>query len=293
MKQTYISKRFSAKSENLINLSNEIIEEYTKQGYDLTLRQLYYQLVSRDYIVNDQKQYARLSKVISDARLAGQIDWYAIVDRTRNLRKNSHWSSPKSILDAVASQYRIDKWQNQKYRVECWIEKDALIGVISGICDRLDIPYFACRGYNSQSEMWRAGQRFEYYIADNQIPVILHLGDHDPSGMDMSRDIEDRINIFVNQRKLEFKRLALNYNQVKQYSPPPNPTKLSDSRSSGYIEEFGESSWELDALSPKVISDLIEENVLDYRDENLWMTMIEKEENERSTLQGLDQYLKG
>lgn len=293
MKQTYISKRFSAKSENLINLSNEIIEEYTKQGYDLTLRQLYYQLVSRDYIVNDQKQYARLSKVISDARLAGQIDWYAIVDRTRNLRKNSHWSSPKSILDAVASQYRIDKWQNQKYRVECWIEKDALIGVISGICDRLDIPYFACRGYNSQSEMWRAGQRFEYYIADNQIPVILHLGDHDPSGMDMSRDIEERVNMFVNQQEFRFKRLALNYNQVKQYSPPPNPTKLSDSRSSGYIEEFGESSWELDALSPKVISDLIEENVLDYRDENLWMTMIEKEENERSTLQGLDQYLKG
>lgn len=287
MKQTYISKRFSARSENLINLSNEIIEEYAKQGYDLTLRQLYYQLVSRDYIVNDQKQYARLSKVISDARLAGQIDWYAIVDRTRNLRKNSHWSSPKSILDAVASQYRIDKWQNQKYRVECWIEKDALIGVISGICNRLDVPYFACRGYNSQSEMWRAGQRFEYYIADNQIPVILHLGDHDPSGMDMSRDIEERVNMFVNQQEFRFKRLALNYNQVKQYSPPPNPTKLSDSRSSGYIEEFGESSWELDALSPKVISDLIEENVLDYRDGNLWMTMIEKEENERSILQGL------
>lgn len=293
MKTAYIEKRFSSKSESFISLSNEIILEYQEQGFDLTLRQLYYQLVSRDYIANEQRQYTRLSKVISDARLTGQVDWHAIVDRTRNLRKNSHWSSPKSILDAVASQYRIDKWQNQKYRVECWIEKDALIGVISSICERLDVPYFACRGYNSQSEMWRAGQRFEDYIADNQIPVILHLGDHDPSGMDMSRDIEDRIDMFVSQQEFEFKRLALNYDQVKQYSSPPNPTKLSDSRSSGYIEEFGESSWELDALSPSVISDLIEENVLNYRDEDLWVTMLEKEEDERSTLQGLDRYLKG
>ncbi len=138
----YVEHRFGAKALLTIKKANEILEEYTKQGFDLTLRQLYYQFVSRAIIPNNQREYKNLGGIINDARLAGLIDWDHIVDRTRNIRGNTHWSNPSSIISACASQFMIDKWADQPYRVEVWIEKDALIGVIERVCRMLDISYF-------------------------------------------------------------------------------------------------------------------------------------------------------
>ena len=166
-----------------------------------------------------------------DGRLAGLIDWNRIVDRTRNLEGNSHWGNPGEIMRSAAHSFRLDKWANQPYRVECWIEKDALRGVIAGVCNELDIPHFSCRGYTSISEMWVAARRLQHWIARGQTPVILHLGDHDPSGVDMTRDIFDRLQTFMGGA--EVKRLALNWDQVEMYNPPPNPAKLTDSRANG------------------------------------------------------------
>src|SRR5208337_2838972 len=136
----------------LIDVCNKIITEYTAAGYILTLRQLYYQLVSRDVIANKQSEYKRVGSIVNDARLAGLIDWDALEDRTRNVRSIAHWDSPEQIIAAVADQYAIDKWEDQNVRPEVWIEKDALVGVIERICNELDVAYFSCRGYTSQSE---------------------------------------------------------------------------------------------------------------------------------------------
>lgn len=106
------------KSLALVKHCNEIIAEYSAQGFTLTLRQLYYQLVSRDIIPNQQKEYKRVGSIVNDARLAGLIDWRAIEDRTRNLRSVAHWQDPSEIIDAVANQFRHDKWATQKYRPE-------------------------------------------------------------------------------------------------------------------------------------------------------------------------------
>jgi len=151
-----------------------------------------------------------------------------------------------------------------------WVEKDALVGVVESACRPLDVNFFSCRGYVSQTEMWLAAQRIARRQRHKDSPptVIIHLGDHDPSGKDMSRDIEDRLNLFG--AFPIFHRIALNYDQIEQYGPPPNPTKLQDTRSSGYISEFGYECWELDALEPSVISALIEDWVLRYRDEDKW-----------------------
>jgi len=263
----YVSKRFSQSSLEIIEMANRIIESYAAQGLSLTLRQLYYQFVARDLIPNKQSEYKRLGSVINDARLAGMIDWEAIVDRTRNLQANSHWRSPRGILQSAASSFYMDHWVDQEYRPEVWIEKDALVGVIEGICRELDVPYFSCRGYTSQSEMWSAAQRLLSY---EQTPVVIHLGDHDPSGIDMSRDIEDRLNLFMNGRGLIFRRIALNSDQIDEYNPPPNPTKLTDSRASGYIEIHGYESWELDALEPSVMRYLIDSEVGNFMDRGLF-----------------------
>lgn len=271
--ECYKEKKFNKASLLIIDTANQIIKEYADAGYDLTLRQLYYQFVSRGLIENKQKEYKRLGSVINNARMAGFIDWDAIVDRTRTLRQTSHWKNTSEIIESCVQCFKLDKWKNQDYRPEVWIEKDALVGVIAGICEQLDVPYFSCRGYTSQSSMWGASKRMLYH---NQIPFIIHLGDHDPSGIDMSRDIRDRLHIFgIND--LVFKRIALNRSQVDKYNPPPNPAKLTDTRAYEYISEHGEESWELDALEPKVIVSLIKGTVLSVRDENLWQGAVDAE----------------
>ena len=219
----------------------------------------------------------KLASRISDGRLTGLIDWDAIIDRTRNLQSNNHWNSPAEIIEIAANTYQIDKWDNQPNRVEVWIEKDALIGVIENICSRLDVSYFSCRGYTSQSEMWSAAMRLKQYCEAGQDVTILHLGDHDPSGIDMSRNIEERLNMFMHPYCINFDRLALNYDQLKKYNPPPNPAKFTDPRAKDYVAEYGRKSWELDALNPKVMEDLIKDNVVALRDEKLWLKAMKAE----------------
>jgi hypothetical protein len=280
----YIPKTFSAEHASLIVTANKICAEYEAQGFKLTLRQLYYQFVARAIIPNTMQSYKRLGGVINDGRLAGEIDWDAIEDRTRNLEKLSAWDSPADIIQACARQFRYDRWATQEHRCEVWVEKEALVGVISPVCDELRVPYFACRGYTSQSEAWAAGRRFAQYQRGGQAVTVFHLGDHDPSGIDMTRDNRDRVEMFAGHG-VTVKRLALNENQVRQYNPPPNPAKLTDSRAEGYIARFGDESWELDALEPRVISDLIRTNVNKLIDGVAWANAIEREREARDRIQ--------
>jgi len=257
-----------------VEVANQIISEYAEAGFSLTLRQLYYQFVARDYLPNNERSYNMLGQVISKARRAGLVDWYTIEDRTRFLRDAPHWDSPASIVNACAQQFRIDRWAMQPYRMEVWIEKDALIGVIEGVCDKWYLPHFSCRGYTSDSEMWRAAQRIK---SRNQRTIILHLGDHDPSGVDMTRDIEERLRLFSYPGRLDVIRIALTMDQVEEYNPPPNPAKLTDARARGYIAEYGSSSWELDALDPRTLADLIRKYVDEYLDADQWDAAVEIE----------------
>lgn len=278
---TYVEKKFQASSMAIIDQANEIIEEYQADGFTLTLRQLYYQFVARDLLANKQSEYKRLGGIISDARRAGLIDWTAIEDRTRFVRSLPHWDEPADIIRDASTQFRIDRWETQAYRPEVWIEKDALTGVIEGVCNRYDVPYFSCRGYVSDSEMWRAGRRMREHVADGKGPLVLHFGDHDPSGIDMTRDIEDRIRLFMGKRYralFQIERLALTRDQIDEFNPPPNPAKLSDSRAQGYITKHGPHSWELDALDPKVMAQLIEDRLRKIIDTELWADSKELEQ---------------
>jgi hypothetical protein len=283
----YVPKAFSPGSLELIERANTICAAYAAQGYDLTLRQLYYQFVARGWIANKDSEYKRLGAIVNDARLAGLIDWRHVVDRTRNLRSLSHWTSPAEIVQGAAYSFRTDLWASQPYRPEVWVEKDALIGVIARVCEREDVAYFSCRGYTSQSELWGAAQRLERSAAAGQVPVIVHLGDHDPSGIDMTRDIAARLELFMRSdgyEPAEVRRIALNMGQVERYQPPPNPAKVTDSRSSGYIARFDASSWELDALNPEVLDALIGDEIAALRDLGLWEAGHAAQERARAVL---------
>ena len=267
-KYAYKEINFRPDSLRLIAIINSVIEEYTAQGYDLTLRQVYYQLVARDYIPNNERSYKNTGNLINDARLAGLIDWTAIQDRTRNIRQNSHWSSPASSMSSALYSYAIDTRKDQPNYIEVWVEKDALIGIVQQIASTLDVPCFSCRGYVSASEMWSAAQRF--------------IG-QDPSGKDMTRDIADRLELFG--ADVEVQRIALNWDQIDEFNPPPNPAKLSDSRAGAYIEEFGTESWELDALEPKVLTKLIRTHVADLTDAGLLERASAKEKQDKVELE--------
>jgi hypothetical protein len=284
-REAFIDKKFQPASLKVIEIANNILSEYKAQDLVLTLRQLYYQFVARGLLANKQTEYKRLGGIISDARLAGKIDWAMMEDRTRTLKTQSVWDDPSSIIEAVADQYREDLWAAQTYRPEVWIEKDALLGVIERPCRDVRVPYFACRGYSSQSAQYEASRRFRRYAKAGQKPIILHFGDHDPSGLDMTRDNRERLDTFVGYGKVTVKRLALNMDQVRRYNPPPNPAKESDVRAAGYIAEYGGESWELDALEPRVIGELIRNEVESLKDRDAWA---EAEREERENKEDLE-----
>jgi hypothetical protein len=277
-------KKFHNATLNTIAICNEILEDYTQQGFDISLRQLYYQMVSRGYIPNTDKSYKNLGEMVNDARLAGLMDWDHIIDRTRNLRGLGHFDSPADIIAATSHSYNVDMWEGQQFRPEVWVEKDALVGIVQRAANQYDTPYFSCRGYTSSSAMWRTAQRLLGYKQSGQTPVIIHLGDHDPSGIDMTRDISDRLDLFMGG--VEIKRIALNMDQVTRFNPPPNPAKVTDSRCEKYIEEYGHESWELDALEPSVLTGLIGNTINSLIDRGPWDECAVKEAKGRAVLQG-------
>ena len=274
-KIAYTHQTFQGKSLSLIETANRILEDYGARGYDLTLRQLYYQFVARGILPNKDTEYKRLGSIINDARMCGLIDWDHINDRTRNLQRLSTWNSPADIVKACVTQYRIDRWADQPNYVEVWVEKDALVGVVQVPAEEYRVPYFACRGYTSQSEMWGAAMRLVNRLKDGKDITIIHLGDHDPSGIDMTRDIRDRLTTFIRRHSsrshvLEVDRIALNMDQIEQYTPPPNPAKLTDSRVQDYIANYGDQSWELDALDPDVMGGMIRDRITSLLDMDAW-----------------------
>lgn len=332
----YETKKMGPVALAIVRSANRVLDDYAQQGFDLTLRQLYYQFVAHDLFPDDRTwtwvessrrwvrdpegtknadpNYKWLGDIVNTARLTGRMDWSYIVDRTRNLEELAHWTTPEHLIEQAAKQYRVELWDDQPQYVEVWIEKDALIGVIEGTCEGLDVPYFSCRGYTSQSEMWGAGRRLGEKVAEGKRVTILHLGDHDPSGIDMTRDIEDRLSLFIGTdyvratmerenlsheemsgsnlkatvreglEHFKVKRIALNMDQVEQYGPPPNPAKLGDSRSSSYVSEYGYESWELDALEPSVLAELISRNIGELIDEEKWERDRSRQEEGRELL---------
>ena len=282
----YKEIKFAAKTLETIERANAIIADYDAQGYRLTLRQIYYQFVSRNWIENSERSYDRLGEAISNARLAGLISWDAIEDRTRFIRERDKWDTPQDFARDSRKWFHSPMWENQETYIEAWIEKDALLGVLERPCWDLSVPYMSCRGYMSQSEEWAAAQRFEEAAAGGKRPVLIYVGDHDPSGIDMTRDHEDRLTMFLDHLgvNVDVRRVALNIDQVHQYNPPPNPTKPKDSRSPEYVKRFGRTCWELDALTPKVIDDLIRKEVDLFRDMDLWNEAEQRRQQGRADL---------
>lgn len=295
--ECFIPKDFRMATRVLIRKANSIIDDYQAQGYKLTLRQLFYQFVSRNWIENKQTEYKRLGEILNDARLAGLVDWDAIEDRGRNLVPTPMWGepgdpvSPSLFIGDWGRHFKNDPWVNQPVYCEAWIEKDSLLGILERPCSKWRVPYFSCRGYVSASEMYDTAYRLAGYAEAGQRVVVLHLGDHDPSGTQMTENIDERIALLSRECEgIEVRRIALNMNQIRQYNPPPNTAKESDSRFAAYKRRYRtDQSWELDSMPPSVMAKLVEDEIESLVDMDLWEHDIAAEKEPRRQLLDIGQ----
>lgn len=261
----YASDSARKSDMSIIAKAIPILDAYKADGYRVTLRQLHYQFVARGYMPNTKATYTKICEAMQRGRMAGLIDWSVIEDRTRILRARPSWDDPSDILNSCASCFHVDYWKNQEFRVEIWIEKDALLGVIEETCNHWDCPYFSCRGYPSTSELHEASLRIKRFAEQGQRFRILYCGDHDPSGLDMCEYIPRMLREF--KSVVEFKRIALNMEQIERLNPPPNMIKESDSRSKEYCRKYGTKCWELDTLPPQELNRIVESEIMDCIDD--------------------------
>jgi hypothetical protein len=301
MKRKFREPKLSKANRDRLVTINSIIEEYQSEGYVLTLRQLYYQLVSRDIIPNKDSEYSKLSTLLKEGRMGGIVDWGAIEDRLRVPSKPPSWDSPAEIIDACIKSYARDRQDGQPVYLEVWVEKDALSGVLKRVTEKYHINIMVNRGYSSASAMHDAFLRFVHNAAyENKPAKILYLGDFDPSGLDMIRDIRDRIEEFqegygdgslVEEMKFSVVPIALTTDQIAEYQPPPNPAKITDPRSDWFIHKYGATSWEVDALPPQALNSILEEAITDEMDMEEYQGMLKLEENEKWTLREIKENL--
>lgn len=284
--EQFVNIAFRTKTRKLIDQANQVIGEYAARGFKLTVRQLYYQFVARDWLKNTFNNYQRLASVVDDARKAGLIDWAAIIDRTRYLCRIPDYGDPQAFLESVKHQYAEDIWRDQDYYAEVWIEKDALIGVIEGVCNELRMPFFACRGYPSSSEMYRAAKRLRRKRDQGKWPIVFYLGDHDPSGLHMGQqNAPDLLSQFAWSNDIEVKMIALTKDQIDEHEPPPNYAKESDARYNWYEFTTGlDECWELDALDPGIIDSLIRSEYAAIVDQDKFDARLADEQTNRDVL---------
>lgn len=296
MKVCYLNKNLSDAKLAIIHQANEIIDEYLVQDLRLTLRQLYYQFVARDLIPNTPQSYKKLGDVIGDGRLAGYIDWDAIEDRARRPIIPPDWESIGEIGKLAAEQFRLPRWDDQTSYVELAVEKDALAGVLAPLGKEYHVPLMVNRGYSSLTAMreWamRINERCTALEGKKRVihrkAYVLYLGDHDPSGEDMVRDVRDRLLMFLrwgeHGHNLVVKKVALTMPQIQQYNPPPNPAKMTDSRSKEYVEKHGYESWEVDALNPVTLTNLIRNEFERLVDKTKMERVKKREKEQKETL---------
>jgi hypothetical protein len=280
-----------------VKRTNAIILDYAAQNLlPLTLRQIHYQMVvrHREDFPNTKTSYDHLNIDLVDARLAGLVPWNAIDDPTRDVHQFVGWASVQAHLLSVASYHHLNRWENQEYRPIVLVEKDAALGIISRVCDDLDVPYVSLKGYGSVTALRnKVAQHCRVAFDRYKVPVVIHLSDHDASGWDMPRSLQEYLDLLVG-RRVDMRHIALTLDQIaKGYGDgeplPSDPVKSTDPRAKKYIEHLGErglesGAWEMDALPPADLHNLIADEIKSLRDEDKWNEVEAREQEQREQL---------
>ena len=223
--------------------------------HPMTVRQVYYQLVARQIIKNQDSQYKRISRILVDARKDGAIPWDWIEDRLRRPRAVSMWEDLTDFGTDAVQAYRRNVWTEQPRYFETWLEKDALSGIFEDLLRPYGVTLNVGRGYDGWDSIRNAALR----MGDGRRAAILYFGDFDPSGEDMARSLEDRLAYFGCMPDIV--KCALTAEDIARYQLPPDPAKRTDTRAAEFIAKNGDISVELDALPGAVLRQRIRQEV--------------------------------
>ena len=250
-----------------------------KVGQPMSVRQVFYQAVSRGIIDKTETEYKKtICRLLGIMRREKDVPFYWLSDSTRWMRKPSSFSSLENALQNTAQYYRRDLWGNQKSYIEIWLEKDALAGIVFDVTAEWDVPLMVTRGYPSLSFLYSAAES----ISVEQRPCFLYyFGDHDPSGVDIPRRIEKDLRDFAPDAEIHFKRMAVLPEQIKKYKLPTRPTKKTDTR----FKNFKGESVEVDAIPPDKLRKIVRNCIEQHIDQDQLHRMQIVEQAERATLQ--------
>ena len=262
------------KYKETIPVVNEIIGQY---DIKLTVRQIYYRLISDPYVLfeNTKSRYTQFDKMLVVARERREVDYTSIEDRTREALGGDYgFDNPQEFLKSEIDSFKncwqdyiMEMWKNQEHKLEIWVEKDALANLINQVAKDFRVLVFPSRGYSSFTKVMECLERLEAYSDKERI--ILHLTDHDPSGLDMTRDLGERLSSYGGD-SIQIKKIGLTYEQIEKFDLKPNPVKKSDTKTENYRSRFGSDCWELDALPPSELQNLVKESIKKYIDVGSW-----------------------
>lgn len=225
----------------------EAAHQLLAADHPMTLRQLFYQLVSQQVLDNTQNNYKNLSRLIATARQEKLIPWEWMEDRNRRPREVNMWAGLAAFADVAVHAYRRDVWASQPRQLEVWLEKDALSGHFEDVLSAYGVTLNVGRGYDGWDSIHNAAERW----GTGESVTCLYFGDFDPSGDDMVRSLAERLAFF--ECEPEVLKVAINLDDINRYQLPPNPTKLTDSRRAAFVAKHGDVSVELDALPNAVL----------------------------------------
>ncbi len=310
-RQAYGEPRtFRPETQPLLDAILQEVEKFEGMGLAVTGRQLYYRIRDRlpgivaacraaraststyAWETPGDALYDKVCVLVMQGRDYGLIDWTSIIDDGRDPELPHFWGSGADVLRAAWSGFRLDRWENQEHYVEVWTEKDSHVALMRQAVAGLYVPIQMCKGYGSSTALHDAAERF--IERDNQQGVIIYAGDHDASGMDIDRDIEDRL-AFYDAYEVDVQRVALTFDQARQAKLSPERLKkrtrkdgrvvYADTRGQGYFDRFKtDETWELDALDPAELQRLVRSAVESYIDPNAWAETEEREKAEREKL---------
>jgi hypothetical protein len=275
-----------ASYDQIVAASLEIFNQYDTA---ITLRQLYYRLVSKHLIKNTINSYKRLSRIMVKAREIEDVPVNCLEDRSRRVlgRGDSGYDSAEKFLKSKLSSlqgswkgFSMPMWEEQPRNVWISLEKDALSRLVSWVANRYSVKTFPTRGYPSFSYVKRMANYIQNQLGGKQT-VLLFFGDFDPSGVDIERDLTERLEKY-GATQFYVNRVALTADQILEYRLPPIPVKRSDARSEGFLEEYGDKTVELDALDPNLLQQMVKDAIVEQIDVKLWNIRIRKIEELRN-----------
>jgi hypothetical protein len=245
----------------------------------MTVRQVFYQATVRNYVDKTEAGYDRVQRMLVKLRRSEVVPYGWVADNTRWQRRVRTYSGPAEALERTAELYRKALWADLDQRVEIWLEKDALAGVIMPVTSLYDVPLMVARGYASLSFLAGAAEEIRQHAKHGVRSFIYHFGDYDPSGVDAANKIGSTLLEMAPDAHIEFERVAVTPEQIRRLHLPSRPTKTTDSRAKGFAKE----SVELDAIPPH-LRDYVEGLLAQHLPQDQLKILRAAEESERNSL---------